>query len=66
MERRFEIPHVVEIGPDGAFRTERPAAPEPSQRSLVEASLLRRPSAAGRTRGPEPARRAYGRPGANA
>ena len=43
MERRFEIPHVVEVGPDGAFRTQRPAAPDASQRSLVEASLLRRP-----------------------
>jgi hypothetical protein len=40
MERRFEIPHVVEIGP---FRTTRTAAPQPSQRSLVESSLLRGP-----------------------
>ena len=47
MERRFEIPHVVEIGPDGAFRTERPSGPDASQRSLVEASLLRRPERGG-------------------
>jgi hypothetical protein len=46
MERRFEIPQVVEIGPDGAFRTVRPASPRSSQRSLVEASLLRRPERA--------------------
>ena len=43
MERRFEVPHVVEISPDWAFRTTRPAAPQPSQRALVESSLLRPP-----------------------
>jgi hypothetical protein len=43
MNHRFQTPRVVEIGPDGAFRTERPAAGKPSQRSLVEASLLRSP-----------------------
>ena len=43
MERRFEVPHVVEISPDWAFRTTRPAAPQPSQRALVESSLLRSP-----------------------
>ena len=47
MERRFEFPHVVEISPDGAFRTTRPAAPQPSQRALVESSLLRRPESDG-------------------
>ena len=54
MERRFEIPHVVEISPDGAFRTTRPAAPQPSQRALVESSLLRSRRATGRSPAPEP------------
>ena len=48
MERRFETPHVVEIGPHGISRTVRPSAPKPSQRTRVEASLLRRPA-----RGPD-------------
>ncbi|MDA0162609.1 hypothetical protein OM076_20210 [Solirubrobacter ginsenosidimutans] len=43
MNRRFQFPHVVEIVPNGAFRTGRPVAGRRSQRSLVEASLLRRP-----------------------
>jgi hypothetical protein len=43
MSHRFQTPHVVEIGPHGALRTGRPVAGPPSQRSLVEASLLRRP-----------------------
>lgn len=42
MKRQFEMPHVVEIGPIGG-RTVRPTVPRPSQRSLVEASLLRCP-----------------------
>ena len=40
---RFQTPRVVEIGPNGAFRAERPVAGRPSQRSLVAASLLRCP-----------------------
>ena len=43
MSHRFQTPHVVEIGPSGALRTGRPVGGPPSQRSLVEASLLRRP-----------------------
>lgn len=43
MTRRFTFPHVVEIAPDGAFRAVKPLLPRPSQPSLVEASLLRRP-----------------------
>jgi hypothetical protein len=41
MTRRFTFPHVVEIGPAGASRAVMPLVPRPSQRSLVEASLLR-------------------------
>ena len=44
MTHRFAFPHVIELRPEAAFRTVRPAAPMPSQRSLVEASLLRRPA----------------------
>jgi hypothetical protein len=45
MERQFQHPHVVEITPHGAFRTVRPVVhSQRSQRSLVEASLLRRPA----------------------
>ena len=40
---RFQTPYVVEIGPNGAYRTARAVTSKPSQRSLVEASLLRRP-----------------------
>jgi hypothetical protein len=43
MNHRFQFPRVVEIVPNGAFRAERPVAGQPSQRSLVEASLLRYP-----------------------
>ena len=48
MERRFETPHVVEIGPHGTSKPVRPSASKPSQRTQVEASLLRRPE-----RGPD-------------
>lgn len=50
MNRRFVVPHVVEIGPDGATRTERPAPDRTSQRALVQASLLRRPDRGGAER----------------
>ena len=43
MNHHFQSPRVVEIGPNGVFRTERPAVGKPSQRTLVEASLLRCP-----------------------
>jgi hypothetical protein len=48
MTHRFTFPHVVEIGPDAA-RTVRPVGPRPSQRSLVEPALLRRPARDGRS-----------------
>ena len=47
MNRRFVVPHVVEIGPIGAIRTVRPAPDRTSQRALVRASLLRRPDRGG-------------------
>jgi len=47
MNHRFQTPRVIEIGPNGALRTEEPAVSKPSQRSLVEASLLRRPDRGG-------------------
>ena len=43
MERRYAIPHVVEIRPDGERRAAPPDVHRPTQRALVQASLLRRP-----------------------
>jgi hypothetical protein len=43
MERRYAIPHVVEIRPHAECRTAPPDVHRPTQRALVQASLLRRP-----------------------
>jgi hypothetical protein len=43
MNHGLKSPDVVEIGRDGTSRAVQPVAQRPSQRSLVEASLLRCP-----------------------
>ena len=43
MNHVFQFPRVVEIVQNGALRAARPVAGQPSQRALVEASLLLRP-----------------------